>query len=229
MKLTKIKIEELVEKIEKFLCEHNLLDDVCIYFNNKRRLWRWSYKTGDYTVKEEENIDPHNYFEYAARKHIISMSFEGSLYNVLHGYSNGWEKIEEKFVNLFHEHGLYYELGNAWNLTCYPNNDDMEIEYTVYEEKLEPEYLYLGNSKYIPPELKNIMLAWYKFSEMTGDKGSCVLGAGFKFTWNGKEYFMSACSPWQGSISWETHTKIIEDMLRNIGATNIHYDFGRLD
>ena len=50
MKLTKVMIEELVGKIEKFLEEKDILNDVCFYFNNKRRSWRWDYEQGKYVV-----------------------------------------------------------------------------------------------------------------------------------------------------------------------------------
>ena len=79
------------------------------------------------------------------------------------------------------------------------------------------------------PELKNIMIAWYNLSSMTGDIGSCVIGAGYRFKYRDKSYEMSACSPWQGSISWEKHIETIKQMLINIGATEIYYNYGRLD
>ena len=44
------------------------------------------------------------------------MSFEGPLYEVLNGY--GSSHLEEEFVKIFDKYGLYYELGNAWNLTA---------------------------------------------------------------------------------------------------------------
>lgn len=228
MKLTKIKIEELVTKIEEFLKEHELLDSVCIYFNNKRRVWDWDWHNdGAYKVREEDDIDPHDYFEYAAHNHILSMSFEGPLNAILNGNTENW-KLEEQFEEILKKYNLYYELGNSWNLTCYPIKD-MEVEYTMYEEPAEPTYLYLSNPSVIPPELKNIMTAWYELSKTVGDRGSCVIGAGFKFTWKEKEYFMGACSPWQGSLSWEAHIKTVEEKLQTVGATNILYDYGRID
>ena len=81
----------------------------------------------------------------------------------------------------------------------------------------------------MPIQLKNIMDMWYELSKNTGDIGSCVLGAGFKFEWNGDEYFMSAQSPYQGSISWEKHIDVVKQALENIGATEIYYNWGRID
>ena len=229
MKLSKIKIEEMVHKIEDFLKKHDLLGDVCIYFNNKRHLWKQNYKTDEYILREEDDISPLDYFEYANEKHILSMSFEGAFYHVLNGWDKYSGKMQEKFMNILEEYGLYYELGNAWNLSCYPSEIEYdEIEYTLYEKDPEPEFIYIHKENVLP-ELKNIMIAWYRLSEKTGDIGSCVIGAGYKFKYKGKPYKMSACSPWQGSISWEKHIETIKQMLINIGATEIYYDYGRMD
>ena len=83
--------------------------------------------------------------------------------------------------------------------------------------------------KSVATELRTIMDAWYTLSEAEGDKGSCVIGAGFNFTWNDDDYFMNACSPYQGSISWEAHKEAIRLMLQGIGAESISYDWGRMD
>jgi len=67
----------------------------------------------------EEGYDPRNYFEYVAKNHILSMSFEGDLYSILNAYTPGWTKLEAEFQKIFEKHGCYYEMGHAWNLTCY--------------------------------------------------------------------------------------------------------------
>jgi len=80
-----------------------------------------------------------------------------------------------------------------------------------------------------PKELQDIMDIWFEKSKAVGDVGSCVIGAGFNFEYKGVKYHMIACSPWQGSISWEMPKGEIEIMLREIGCTDILYDWGRLD
>ena len=227
MKITKIKIEEMANEIIDYLKRNNLETDVCIYFNNKRICFEndWDRRVECLVPYEkvEENINPLDYFEYANEKHILSMSFEGDLYEKIN-YGN-----TDKLDKIFEKYGLYYELGHAWNLSVFPIDDNYdEIEYTSYEREPEPEFIYL-NKKDVLPELKNIMIAWHELSTMTGDKGSCVIGAGYKFKYKGKSYEMSACSPWQGSISWEEHIGTIRGMLINIGATDIHYNYGRMD
>ena len=227
-KLTKANIEQLANEIMQFLDKHEMQDAVCIYFNNKRIRSKsnWDGENLTYQWIEESNIDPHNYFEYAAYGHILSMSFEGSLYDCLN-YSFG--RREEQFRKLFDKYNLYFELGNFWNLTAYPINDDMEIEYTYYEKPQPIIDLYYHARKLYPKELQPIMETWYKLSLNEGDKGSCVLGAGIEFDLDGQHYFMHACSRWQGSLSWEPHVETIKSLLKEIGATNIYYNCGYMD
>jgi hypothetical protein len=99
---------------------------------------------------------------------------------------------------------------------------------TLYGKPKETLRLYDGLS-FIPYPLQVIMDQWYELSKAEGDKGSCVLGAGFNFDWEGDTYFMPSQSPWQGSLSWEVHIDTIKKLLTDIGATNILYNWGRMD
>ena len=225
-KITKQDIERLAKEIMIFLEDNDMLDGVSIYFNNKRVSTEFEL-IGDevkYIWKEESTVDPNKYLEYASYNHILSMSFEGTLYNKL---NYEFDKRIEEFYEIFKRYGLYFELGNSWNLTAYPINDNMDIEYTIYRKLKETIYLYRRSE--MPVQLKNIMDFWYGLSEKTGDKGSCIVGAGFAFEWNGDRYFMPAQSPWQGSISWEEHIDVIRQVLENFGATEIYYNWGRID
>ena len=227
-KLTKTNIEELAQEIITFLEKHELASSVSIYFNNKVMRDRGEYdKEYNYIPKWEttEDVDPHEYFEWAAYDHILSMSFEGPLYDVLN-YTFG--KREEQFRSIFEKRGLYYEFGNMWNFSVYLSDDNIEVEYTKYATPKETIYLYKSNDN-IPFELQNIMDMWYVLSSQTNIQGSCVIGAGFEFEWKEDKYFMPACSPYQSSISWETHKDEIEKMLEEIGATEIYYNWGRMD
>lgn len=62
-----------------------------------------------------EDIDPRRYFEYADG--CLSMSFEGAFYSIMNNDSS--YKLEEEFSAILLKYGLYYELGNAWNLSCF--------------------------------------------------------------------------------------------------------------
>lgn len=230
-KLTKTHIEELATELIAFLNKHGLADAVSIYFNNKvmysKGKWdeEFNYIPNWITT---ENVDPHKYFEYAAYDHILSMSFEGGLYDILNYYTCG--KREEEFTAIFEKYGLYYEFGNAWNFTVYTNDYNREVEYTHYQKPKKTITLYHKNRTMDnPPQLQEIMDKWFELSSMVGEKGSCVIGAGFEFEWQGNKYFMTACSPYHGSISWEEPKDTIQKMLEKAGATNIYYHWGNMD
>ena len=125
MKLTEKKIEELAMEILDFLLEHEMWIDVQIYFNGK--CWTTHNKeTGKYHYNDKENVyeyedDPRKYFEYVRNPNILSMSFEGTFYEVMNSYldlSYCW-RLQEQFSKILEKYGLYYELGYAWSLTCY--------------------------------------------------------------------------------------------------------------
>lgn len=65
----------------------------------------------------EDNQNPRDYFEYVADDHILSMSFEGPVYHMINGYAYGG--LVRRFHKIFEKYGVYYEQGDAWNLTCY--------------------------------------------------------------------------------------------------------------
>lgn len=226
-KLTKNDIEKFANEIMNYLIKHELDSDVCIYYNNKRMSNRYDWRNPDAEPKLviEDNMNPLDYFEYANHDHILSMSFEGHLYDAIN-YGSG--KREDELLKIFEKYGCYFELGNAWNLSAFPISDDIEIEFTAYGRPKERKDLYMWDNSVVQ-ELRAIMNAWYMLSKAEGDKGCCVIGAGFKFTWNDEDYFMCACSPYQGSVSWEANKDKVETMLREIGATNIIYEWGVMD
>ena len=184
MKMTKADIDRTANEIMDWLIKNGLEVDVYIYYNNKRM-------HVDYTHENkriiEEDMNPLDYFEYAAENHIISMSFEGDLYDVLNGYVEA--KLCDKFDEMLKSKGLWYELGEAWNLTMYPCDDNSEIEYTNYKEDKEDKYpercrLYISDND-IPEPIKSIMIIWRELCKKEGDGGSCVIGAGIEFEYSG--------------------------------------------
>ena len=219
--LTKERTEDLALTILEVLHEKELDDALCIYYNNKR--------ISTYGKKKdiEENINPHNYFQYCAFNHIISISTEGGLYDKLN-YGSG--EFPQKLEKLFEELGIYYEMGNSWNLSFYPIDDNMEIEYTYYEDPEEKEIvLFYGAIGKYPPEIENIMRAWWLLCKKEKDIGACVLGAAMRFKYQNKKYKMSPCSPWQGEGSWLPYVEFVKESLENIGAIEIKWDYGVMD
>ena len=230
-KLTKKNIESLANDIVKFLKKYEINTDTTIYFNDK------SISFDSHGKMSTGIKNPTDYFDYVPENHILSMSFEGGLYDIVNGYDSYTFKLEDEFSSIFNKYGVYYELGNAWNLSVFNSSyDDDDIEYTYPYRKEESYYtkqrkkIRLYN-KYDTDnkELQDIMEYWYKKSKEYGDKGSCVLDAGFDFILDGQAYFMSAQSPYQGSLSWESSVDEIERMLQNIGAINVYYDYGNMD
>lgn len=218
-KLTKKDIEKMANEIAD-MCHKNGFGDTIIYFNNKRMFVDYY---GHKHKEIEENIDPHDYFKYTAYHHILSMSFEGGLYDY----------IDRDFdapllTEILKKYELYWELGESWNLTVYPSNDDMEIEYTVYEKPEETRYVRRWEEQ-TDVRLKGLVNT-YNLSiaahNETG-RGSCIIGDGIKFKLDGHPYFFSTNYN-QSDVS----SAVITDCklyLVAIGATEIYYDCGRLD
>lgn len=107
------KYEELAYKIIDFFKERDMWFDSAIYFNGH------CIKSNS----DKKYIDRPN-FEFYDRSDptAISMRFEGPIYELLNFYwedSEASNQIIEDFNALLKEYGLYYELGNAWNLALY--------------------------------------------------------------------------------------------------------------
>lgn len=118
MPLTPAEREAFALEIIDWLREREMWQDVAIYTNGK--CWSTSNKEqNEFRCNGEpfvtENEDPRKHFEYVREPNILSMSFEGPLYDLLnYGFGN-WET---EFNKLFERRGLYFELGNYWNLTA---------------------------------------------------------------------------------------------------------------
>ena len=114
------KCEELATEIFEWLVKNEMWVDVRIYFNGK--YWgTHNPETGEYyynELKHYEGIaDPRDYFEYVREsENILSMSFEGPLYELLNGYTG--YRLVDQFNKIFENYGLYYEMGHQWNLTA---------------------------------------------------------------------------------------------------------------
>lgn len=121
-RLTKQDIEKLAVEIRDFLLEHEMWIDVNIYFNGKcfsshdKETSKFYYNDREHIVVRK-NEDPRTYFEYVNPDHILSMSFEGIVCEML--YYDAMPKIKKKFDAIFARYGIYYEFGHHWNFSCY--------------------------------------------------------------------------------------------------------------
>lgn len=116
---TSQRLEGLAKEIYNWLVEHEMWIDVAIYYDGKR-MASWDKVNGEMLFRYNgepfiTEADPRTYFSYVADPHILSMSFEGPLYSLL---NHGFDELEDEFEGIFKKHGLYFELGDAWNLTC---------------------------------------------------------------------------------------------------------------
>lgn len=123
-KPTKAQIEKLAKEIRQFLLDRDMWIDTRIYFGGKAFATddgqgHYYYNDPDHLVVLE-NEDPRRYTKYAGD--ILTMTFEGPLYEALNygGYGDNPWQVEEELTAIFRKYGLYYELGNAWNLTAVP-------------------------------------------------------------------------------------------------------------
>lgn len=115
--------ERLAKAIRKWLLDREMWIDTTIYFNGKAfstndRHDNFYYNDPEHLIVLEDQ-DPRDYFEYVNEPHILSMSFEGPLYEVLNGYCYGWVELYDSFTELLEKYGVLFELGDAWNLSCF--------------------------------------------------------------------------------------------------------------
>lgn len=95
--------EKFVEELENFLANNSCAEDVFIYHDGKR-----SHYTGSSWVSED-GYNPRDVSKYM--NGVVNMTFEGAFYEIINDY---WD-----FEELLKNHGLWYELGNAWNMAIY--------------------------------------------------------------------------------------------------------------
>lgn len=121
VKLTPGRIEELAYEIKEFLIKHEMWIDVRIYFNGKAL--STDDGSGNYAYNDPkinyviEDVKPTDYFKYVG-ENILCMTFEGPFYELLNGYVpySYYDKVEGEFRKILSKYGLYYELGDTWNL-----------------------------------------------------------------------------------------------------------------
>jgi len=113
-KLTGKEKEALAKEVRQFLMDNELWADIRVYFNGKA----FCSDSGDL-----EGIDPRDFFEYVAKDHILSMSFEGDFYGCMNfhcEYGADFDnRIQQGFDAILAKYGVFSELGHAWNLSCY--------------------------------------------------------------------------------------------------------------
>lgn len=113
MKLTTKHIETLAAEIINY-CKNHEFGDTIVYYNSKRTLIDLNGNT------QTENADVHDYLKYCGD--ILSVSFEGDMYDIFNYNFGDWcQQYIDEFNSIIGKYGLYYEMGNNWNLSLYEN------------------------------------------------------------------------------------------------------------
>lgn len=101
--------------IIKWLKQNDLSTDVVFIYNGKRL---------DLNTGKEELASAGDYVDYY-NDDTITITFEGSLYELLNGYFDAWgdtsiaEDLYNQFEKILKKYNYYFELGNVWNLALY--------------------------------------------------------------------------------------------------------------
>ena len=117
-KLLKTKAEKCAEEIIDYLLSKEMMDDTFIYVNGKRYgtcdgEGHYNYGTDSWDdVYVEDNEVGKDYCEYAGD--IISISSEGSLYDVMN-YGFEWDtKVPDEIDAILKKYGYYLEACTSW-------------------------------------------------------------------------------------------------------------------
>ncbi len=112
-----IRNEKIVKDILEFLEKYGMLDDDIIIFYNEKRL---DLSNGDFRKFDYDCYGSFCCGGYSNDK-TVTMVFEGTFYNIMNGFCDGqeWLKISDEFWDLINKYNLYFEMGNAFNLSLY--------------------------------------------------------------------------------------------------------------
>lgn len=127
-KVPQATLSRLFDALIDYLVAHDLFDEVIIYTSGKRYLSAGYGRMSDAAPTDHvtrkgtevelwvEDARASQYLEFACDD-TLSMAFEGPLYDAMN-YGDG--EVEAALARIFERHGLYFEMGDAWNLTSYP-------------------------------------------------------------------------------------------------------------
>jgi hypothetical protein len=221
--LTDAQKEKLAFEIRELLKKHRLIAGVRIFFNNK------CLEPGG---KVTDNVRGSDSFDHAIDD-TIAMTFTGKLDEVINYHDPArYDKVMPKFEKILAAYGLYFELWSSWNLSTYYLDPPPGYYKEIPEGESRTKPISIDKSN-CPVELEPIRAEWEKrqdeYGDAHGDEGNCVIGAWFRFKFDGLYYRMSPQGHFQGSITWETSKDTIEQMLKDAGCEDVEYDYGRMD
>ena len=118
-------ITNLVLDIIRYLLDNDLNHDVNIYADNHLHCFNKENDPDFIKAHIPSGTYYKSIFETNAEceyknDNTVTMTFEGPLYEALNYERSG--KTADDLQNIFEKYGLYFELGNAWNLAAFPIN-----------------------------------------------------------------------------------------------------------
>ena len=139
----------------------------------------------------------------------------------------------EKILN---KYGLYLE-HSSYTACEFCNDTNNKVEYWHLPRKkilriYRPGYCveeHKGTPTDYDTALDKVMSTWYNLSAKAGDHGGCTIGEYLQFDYKGSTYRMSSQTPYQGELSWQIPLPEIKQMLTDMGAENIHVNYGHAD
>lgn len=126
--ITSAALDRLRDDLIDYLVRRDLFDDVIIYEGGKRYLSSGygcvsGLEPAQHVTRKGTEVElwvetarASEYLEFA-NDDTLSMAFEGPLYDAMN-YGNG--AVESDLQRIFERYALYFEMGDAWNLTAYP-------------------------------------------------------------------------------------------------------------
>lgn len=118
------KNRKLANAIRKWLLDHDMWQDVTIYFDGvvygtyDPEDGKYYYNNPNHLIEYKDN--PEKYFNYV-NPNNVSMSFEGPICHVIYYEEN--PALKKSFDEIFECFGVYYTFGNYWNFTCYEKGE----------------------------------------------------------------------------------------------------------
>jgi hypothetical protein len=156
--------------------------------------------------------------------------FDAYVINYEYTYPSIAERVISKFTKLLASYGLFYEPGNRTDLALHYIDSALEDEATTTEKEGESyNSPVLIKKSSCPAELEPIRAEWEKRQNDYGDEGACVIGAGFRFVFNGLFYDLPPQGLTQGCNSWEASVEDIKQMLIDADCEDVKFECGVMD
>lgn len=226
--LTKDDIEHLAEDFVLWARDNKLSKEYSLFFNGKMLSYNFNWDTHKYRKVIKQDVNPLKYSEWYNEKCILAIACDGVIYECLNDYR--YYKDKRKLERLLRSYGLALICCEACCWEVGFESDGWTAETTDWhKEKIYWLYNYHDANDYGMPEIASIMELWFQLAKETGDKGCCTIGEYMEFLYKGIRYRMAAQSPYQGDYSWSKHVDTIENHLKNLGATEIYMNYGRMD